>query len=134
MKMIKLRVTGANTFDWIATKYNHEGNYKDCCVAAFSESCFVGTNSPLGECAYTVEKHDIDKCKRKNESKTFTINIFERTSVPWLGYRRNILYFVGDISYKTGSELFLIQEILIISAELECNYSCPLITFIPFYV
>ena len=55
MKMVKLRVTGANAFDWIATKYNHERNYKDCCVAAFSESCFVGTNSPLGECAYTVE-------------------------------------------------------------------------------
>ena len=55
MKMVKLHVTGANTFEWIATKYNRNGDYQDCCVDAFSESCFVGIDSPLGECAYTVE-------------------------------------------------------------------------------
>ena len=55
MKMVKLRITGANTFDWIATKYNRKGNYNNCCVTAFSKSCFVGSDSPDGECAYTVE-------------------------------------------------------------------------------
>ena len=44
LKMVKLRVTGANTYDWISTKYRRDGSYDEACVTSFSESCFVGPN------------------------------------------------------------------------------------------
>ena len=49
--MVKLQVTGVNSFNWIATKYN--SSYDTSCVSAFSEACFVGTDS--NEAHYTVE-------------------------------------------------------------------------------
>ena len=49
MKMIKLNIVGSNTFDWIETKYNRDGNYSQAflklCVETFSESCFVGVST-----------------------------------------------------------------------------------------
>ena len=43
LKMVKLRVTGSNSFDWIATKYTPGGSYGISCLTSFQESCFVGT-------------------------------------------------------------------------------------------
>ena len=45
LRMVKLKVTGSNSFKWIATKHNRVGNYDESCLTAFSESCFVGTDS-----------------------------------------------------------------------------------------
>ena len=43
LKMVKLRVTGSASFDWMSTKY--DSNYNDSCLDGFSESCFVGRNT-----------------------------------------------------------------------------------------
>ena len=43
LKMVKLRVTGPNSYDWINTKYDDD--YNKLCVTSFSESCFVGWNA-----------------------------------------------------------------------------------------
>ena len=43
LKMVKLRVTGSTSFDWIDTKF--DSNYNNSCLNAFSESCFVGKNA-----------------------------------------------------------------------------------------
>ena len=55
MKMVKLRVTGATTYDWIATKFYRigDGSFTGACEMAFSESCFVGNDGT--ECMYTVQ-------------------------------------------------------------------------------
>ena len=55
MKMVKLRVTGATDYDWIATKFYRigDGNFTGACEIAFSESCFVGNDGT--ECLYTVQ-------------------------------------------------------------------------------
>ena len=45
LKMVKLRVTGPNTFNWISAKYSWDGSYPKSCLSSFSESCFVGTNT-----------------------------------------------------------------------------------------
>jgi len=45
LKMVKLRVTGPNTFNWIIAKYRPVGSYPESCLSSFSESCFVGTNT-----------------------------------------------------------------------------------------
>ena len=40
--MVKLKVTGENSYDWMETKYNKDGEYdKSKCVDSFSEECFV---------------------------------------------------------------------------------------------
>ena len=42
LKMVKLKVTGEKSYDWIETKYNKEGEYdKSKCEDSFSEECFV---------------------------------------------------------------------------------------------
>ena len=42
--MVLLKVTGPNTFDWIATKYAAEGTMADCLVN-FNPYCFIGTSA-----------------------------------------------------------------------------------------
>ena len=44
LKMVKLRVTGSNSYEWIDTKYEMNGKYDASCLISFSESCFVGTS------------------------------------------------------------------------------------------
>ena len=51
LKMVHLRVTGENTFDWISTKYTH--SYDATCLTSFSESCFTGTT--VSESFYQVQ-------------------------------------------------------------------------------
>ena len=51
--MVKLQVTGANSYNWIATKYNPNGQYDASCVTAFSERCFEGTDAD--ETTYLLE-------------------------------------------------------------------------------
>ena len=42
LKMVKLKVTGENSYNHIETKYNQDGMYDESqCVSSFSESCFV---------------------------------------------------------------------------------------------
>ena len=50
LKMVRLRVTGPTSFDWISTKYDI--NYNVTCLTAFSESCYVGGNA--GKVSYLV--------------------------------------------------------------------------------
>ena len=38
--MVKLRVTGANSFNWMGSKYQVGGS----CETSFSEACFNGTD------------------------------------------------------------------------------------------
>ena len=40
LKMVKLRVTGANTFVWIGSKVTK--NFDSSCLTNFVESCFAG--------------------------------------------------------------------------------------------
>ena len=42
LKMIKFRVTGTNTFDWISTKYVERPEAPCLTQESFSLSCFVG--------------------------------------------------------------------------------------------
>ena len=53
MKMVKLKITGATSYDWIATKFLRIGNFTSSCEADFSESCFIGNDGT--ECMYTVQ-------------------------------------------------------------------------------
>ena len=55
MKMVKLRVTAPNSYDWIATKFIRIGTYNSSCETEFSESCFTGIDGRDGECQYTVD-------------------------------------------------------------------------------
>ena len=55
MKMVKLRVTSTNSYDWIATKFIRIGTYNSSCETEFSESCFAGIDGRDGECQYTVD-------------------------------------------------------------------------------
>ena len=49
LKMVKLKVTGENSYDWMETKYNKVGAYdKSKCVDSFSEECFVQYGLDLG--------------------------------------------------------------------------------------
>ena len=43
LKMVRVRVTGSTSFDWIATKYDI--NYNRSCLISFSKSCFVGNSA-----------------------------------------------------------------------------------------
>ena len=43
LDMVKLRVTGADSYEWIDTKYTK--NYDASCLTSFSEACFVGTTA-----------------------------------------------------------------------------------------
>ena len=49
--MVKLKVTGPNSHDWMASKWTNL--YDESCPTAFSESCFTGSGG--GESQYTVE-------------------------------------------------------------------------------
>lgn len=51
--MVRLNITGANTFDWIATKYIRDGSYNNNCTKNFEMSCFVGTSATKDQ--YTVK-------------------------------------------------------------------------------
>ena len=49
LKMVKLRVTGPTTYEWISTKYNYDRSS----LSSFSESNFVGTNGTRN--TYTIQ-------------------------------------------------------------------------------
>ena len=51
LKMVRLRVTGSTSFEWISTKYDID--YDDTCLTSFSERCFVGNNAT--ENSYLVQ-------------------------------------------------------------------------------
>ena len=44
MKMVKIQITGENTFTWIASKYKQDGLYNVSCLTSFTNSCFKGNN------------------------------------------------------------------------------------------
>ena len=54
LKMVKIRITGETTFDWLAAKYNRP-LYSSMCTKqiTFSEDCFNGTSMPKR--SYNVE-------------------------------------------------------------------------------
>ena len=53
LKMVKIQVTGANTYKWISSKYREDGTYEESCLTAFTTSCFdAGTYNV--ESAYPV--------------------------------------------------------------------------------
>ena len=43
LKMVHLKVTGKDSYEWILTKYQPNGNYPESCLTSFSQSCFMGT-------------------------------------------------------------------------------------------
>ena len=49
LKMVKLKVTGTNTFNWISSKQKQAGS----CLTSFSESCFDGND--VDEDKYQVQ-------------------------------------------------------------------------------
>ena len=53
LKMVKLRVTGANSFVWIHARYAPDGSYDESCLNSFVESCFDGNDVP--ETKYQVQ-------------------------------------------------------------------------------
>ena len=61
LKMVKLRVTGHNSFIWIKTKYAPDGSYDNSCLTSFQESCFAGTDTDEGK--YTVDLAAINQGK-----------------------------------------------------------------------
>ena len=44
MKMVKIRVTGETTFDWLEAKYHQDYPYECGKQSTFSENCFTGTS------------------------------------------------------------------------------------------
>ena len=42
--MVKIRITGPNTFDWIMSMYKENGIGHEC-LDNFTESCFAGTST-----------------------------------------------------------------------------------------
>ena len=77
LKMVKIRVTGETTFDWIEAKYVVEGNYPTVCKAqeTFTEECFVGTS--VKEPNYSVElvaKPQESKQKEQINGKNCILN------------------------------------------------------------
>ena len=75
LKMVKLKVTGTNTFDWISSKQKQAGS----CGTSFSESCFDGND--VDEDKYQVnlvaEAGKLDR--RKNHYCKNCIQIFAQT-------------------------------------------------------
>ena len=53
MKMVKIRITGSNTFKWIASKYIRDGSYDVNCLVSFRYSCFTGSHAV--ESVYQVQ-------------------------------------------------------------------------------
>ena len=53
LKMVHLKVTGTNSYEWISTKYELNGNYPESCLTSFSQSCFVGTKG--AEDSYLID-------------------------------------------------------------------------------
>ena len=67
LKMVKLKVTGENSYDWMETKYNKDGEYdKSKCADSFSEECFVQYGLNLGW-AQPGDVYKIDLYARKKE-------------------------------------------------------------------
>ena len=68
--MVKLKVTGENSYNHIETKYNGDGNYNEAqCVTSFSESCFVhnpGWGNNAGGSPYKIDL----KARKKSTSVT----------------------------------------------------------------
>ena len=60
LKMVKLRLTGANTFDWIRSKYQQDGSYNESCLTSFIESCFEGIDVPEDRYEILIDQ-DISK-------------------------------------------------------------------------
>ena len=76
LKMVKIRVIGETTFDWIEAKYV-PGNYPTNCKAqeTFTEECFVGKS--VKEPNYSVKlvaKPQESKRKEQDISKNYFLN------------------------------------------------------------
>ena len=79
LKMVKIRVTGETTFDWIEAKYVYPNypNYPSNCKAqeTFTEECFVGNS--VKEPNYSVElvaKRQESKQIEQEISKNYILN------------------------------------------------------------
>ena len=53
LKMVKIQVTGANTYNWISSKYRGDATMVKTCFDNFRIWCFVGTDQ--NESAYRVK-------------------------------------------------------------------------------
>ena len=76
LKMVKIRVTGETTFDWIEAKYQ-KGIYPTNCKTqeTFTEECFVGTS--VEEPFYSVvlvAKPQESKRRKREIGKNFSLN------------------------------------------------------------
>ena len=71
LKMVHLKVTGANSYEEIETKFIEPRKYPDSCLTAFSKSCFVGI-SLKGNYEIDLVAGKIAK-PTSNEGKTMAI-------------------------------------------------------------
>ena len=107
VKMVKIRVTGESTFDWIEAKYHKDrANYPAKCKeqATFSEDCFDGTF--VEEINYNVDLVAIpqENGKRKREiSKYCYLNKPMIVDVNFLvlvfKFSNNVLHFQKNVKH-----------------------------------
>ena len=70
LKMVKIRVTGKNTFEWLEARYNK--GYSEKCEkqSTFNENCFEGPS-------VEQDKYDVDLIATVAESKGITQGFFD---------------------------------------------------------
>ena len=71
LKMVKLKVTGTNTFDWISSKQKQAGS----CGTSFSEACFDGND--VDEDKYQV--HLVAEAGMLDQRKIIIVNMVAKT-------------------------------------------------------
>ena len=68
LKMVKIRVTGESTFDWMEAKYQKGNTPAKCTVhETFSEDCFVGTSAeePFYSVVLVAKQQESKRRKRE---------------------------------------------------------------------
>merc|ERR1712136_145148 len=89
MKMVKIQITGPNTFSWIASKYSHDGSYDENCLTSFKYSCFKGSD--------TIESnYQVQLVARFGEE--FCVNITTATRSTWPYSDGLLQVFVNNVS------------------------------------
>ena len=68
LKMVKIRVTGENTFVWMSAKYRSDHSMECEAQLTFSEDCFQG--NLVGQANYNVQLAAVAKSGKINHAKS----------------------------------------------------------------
>ena len=68
LKMVKIRVTGENTFVWMSAKYRSDHSLECEAQLTFSEDCFQG--NVVGQANYNVQLAAVAKSGKINHAKS----------------------------------------------------------------